>query len=259
MANYTESYTATTGDTIDAADFETEFDAIATAIATKLDTDGSGTMTGALNMGSNKVTSVTDPTSAQDAATKAYVDTRASGWTLIASQTASASATISFDASTYAAMFDGTYRAIAIVLNDIIPATDDTYLIARVGTGAGPTYQSSGYVWGGRTQGHTSGADNGSVADSMDTGLAISRVASTVNLGTGAGEALSGTLTGYSVGSAVRVNWHWMVTYLSSGASLQNMVGFGQYGSNTALTGIQFLMSSGNLASGSFSAYGLLV
>lgn len=34
-----------------------------------------GTMSGAINMGSNKVTSVTDPTAAQDAATKNYVDT----------------------------------------------------------------------------------------------------------------------------------------------------------------------------------------
>lgn len=33
------------------------------------------TMAGAINMGSNKITSLTDPTSAQDAATKTYVDT----------------------------------------------------------------------------------------------------------------------------------------------------------------------------------------
>lgn len=36
--------------------------------------DGTTTMTGALNMGSHKITSVTDPTSDQDAATKKYVD-----------------------------------------------------------------------------------------------------------------------------------------------------------------------------------------
>lgn len=38
-----------------------------------------GTMTGALNMSSHKITSVTDPTSDQDAATKKYVDTAISG------------------------------------------------------------------------------------------------------------------------------------------------------------------------------------
>lgn len=74
MSDYTETFTAVTGDTIDAADFEAEFDAIATAIATKLDADGSGTMSGALAMGANKITGLADPTNDQDAATKAYVD-----------------------------------------------------------------------------------------------------------------------------------------------------------------------------------------
>jgi hypothetical protein len=76
MSNYTEGFTSTTGDTVDAAELETEFDAIAAAISSKLDSDGTGAMTGNLNMGSNKITSVTDPTDAQDAATKAYADAR---------------------------------------------------------------------------------------------------------------------------------------------------------------------------------------
>lgn len=41
--------------------------------------DGTRALTGDLSMGSNKLTNVTDPTSAQDAATKAYVDANAGG------------------------------------------------------------------------------------------------------------------------------------------------------------------------------------
>ena len=48
------------------------------AVASKLDLSG-GTMTGAINMGSNLINAVTDPVSAQDAATKNYVDTEISG------------------------------------------------------------------------------------------------------------------------------------------------------------------------------------
>lgn len=47
----------------------------ATADALKVAKSGD-TMSGVLNMGSNKIVSVTDPTSAQDAATKNYVDTQ---------------------------------------------------------------------------------------------------------------------------------------------------------------------------------------
>lgn len=46
---------------------------ITNSIATKLPLAG-GNMTGAIDMGANKITSVADPTLAQDAATKAYVD-----------------------------------------------------------------------------------------------------------------------------------------------------------------------------------------
>jgi len=40
MADYTETFTKVTGNTIEVTDFETEFQAIETAIATKLDVDG---------------------------------------------------------------------------------------------------------------------------------------------------------------------------------------------------------------------------
>jgi len=48
---------------------------ITTTIGTKLPKDGSEAMSGNLDLGTNKVVNVVDPTSAQDAATKTYVDT----------------------------------------------------------------------------------------------------------------------------------------------------------------------------------------
>ena len=56
----------------DDANFSTT---ITTSIATKLPKDGSEAMSGNLDLGTNKVVNVVDPTSAQDAATKTYVDT----------------------------------------------------------------------------------------------------------------------------------------------------------------------------------------
>jgi len=45
-----------------------------TSPATKLDVNGAGSFAGALDMNSHQINEVTDPTSAQDAATKNYVD-----------------------------------------------------------------------------------------------------------------------------------------------------------------------------------------
>jgi len=59
----------------DDANFSTT---VTNSIATKLPLAG-GTMTGAIAMGTSKITGVGDPTAAQDVATKAYVDTNFQG------------------------------------------------------------------------------------------------------------------------------------------------------------------------------------
>jgi hypothetical protein len=68
------------------------------ALALKLDLTG-GTMSGAIAMGASKITGLADPTTAQDAATKNYIDT-VFGSTTTAAQSAAAAAQSASDALT---------------------------------------------------------------------------------------------------------------------------------------------------------------
>lgn len=135
MSNYTENFTSTSGDTVDATELEGEFDAISTAIATKLDSDGSGTMTGALGMGSNKITSVTDPTDAQDAATKAYVDARHAVQTEAATTSGT---TVSFTG------LPETASHIVVTLKNLSMSAATSFLVVRLGDSGG--IENTGYT-----------------------------------------------------------------------------------------------------------------
>ena len=76
----TASNTATTANTTantastNATNAVNTANAASSAVGDKVNKDGSTTMTGALPMGTKKITGMGDPTAAQDAATKAYVD-----------------------------------------------------------------------------------------------------------------------------------------------------------------------------------------
>mgnify|MGYP003350421435 CR=1 FL=1 len=68
----------------------------------KLNRDGTQAMTGALSMGTNKITNVVDPTSAQDVATKNYTDTAMTSQVAQAASSATAAATSATNAASSA-------------------------------------------------------------------------------------------------------------------------------------------------------------
>jgi uncharacterized protein YjbI with pentapeptide repeats len=85
LADGSVTSTKIANDTIVNADINTaaaidqsKISGLTTDLSNKLALAG-GTMTGAIAMGTNKITGLGDPTSAQDAATKAYVDSAAQG------------------------------------------------------------------------------------------------------------------------------------------------------------------------------------
>jgi len=95
-------------------------DGVTSAIQTQLDAKlalAGGTMSGAIAMGTNKITDMGDPTANQDAATKAYVDTQTSSivtTTDIAGDTGTDTVTLGSDTLT----FSGTANEITTAVTD---------------------------------------------------------------------------------------------------------------------------------------------
>jgi hypothetical protein len=177
------------------------------------------------------------------------------GWNLLSSYTAAGSATLDFQTP------DGlsaTYDRYLFDITGLAPATDDVALYLRVGTGAGPTWQAANYQFGGRFSGPAAGADTGSTIDGLGSAIAISRPpAGGQGIGNTAGEIVSGqvyidspTATGYRVISG-------QVGYIRFDGVAVNHAFSGTYSPGGAITGVRFLMSSGNIASGTIRLYGL--
>ena len=131
MSDYTSTFTEGTGDTIDATDFSTEFNAIETAIATKYD---SADLLDEDNMSSDSDTKFPSQQSV-----KAYVDTQiAANLELVQDTVVSASgASVAFTG-----IPAGTKR-INIVLDDVSLSAADN-VIVQIGDSGG--LETSGYT-----------------------------------------------------------------------------------------------------------------
>lgn len=167
---------------------------------------------------------------------------------LLEQHTASSSASLDFSTAITA-----TYDEYQIELLNIIPATDATILRMRMSTNAGSSYDSAGnYSWQLARTNRFGQTNTG--ADSAATQIECSN--STDNASTA---GISGTLRLFSPastslhkavqGTAMQLN--------SDGTSVENLQVAGFYRSTTAVNAFQFLMSSGNIASGIIRVYGI--
>jgi hypothetical protein len=187
-------------------------------------------------------------------AVKTYVDTQ-DAFVLISSATASNSSSIDFTG------LASTYSLYIVEITDLIPATNNSALWLRIGTGATPTYQSGAgsysHVRAGATVNGTGTTTSGTtIGNGSDTQIVCF------------GGAVSNAAP-QSVNGSVRIfqpsqttDYHGILFTLgvrdsASPPSTNTVNGYGQYLATTAVTAIRVMMSTGNITSGTFKLYGI--
>jgi hypothetical protein len=171
------------------------------------------------------------------------------GLTWLATATASNSATLEFNA-----LFSATYDNYLFVLDRLIPATDAVFLYSQMGTGAGPTYATTGYYW------NTVASVQGSqypVYGSNDAQCVYGRNSGGAYYIKNAAPGYSGILkvsgTNASSNPAMGTGTS---AYADSSPSVVNNV-TGWWIAAATYTAIKFYMSSGNITSGTIRMYGM--
>jgi hypothetical protein len=175
------------------------------------------------------------------------------GTVLLSTQTASASASLDFGT----AIITSTYDEYVFELVDILPATDNVSLWLQVGTGVTPTY-----VTGGLDYDMASSSINsaGTAANRVGIGSGNLVIADNTNgWGNVTGEAISGQVRLYSPASSLKKKFNFHVCGGDNQATsrLVNVQGSGNTAATTVVTALRFIMSSGNIASGSIRCYGV--
>ena len=170
---------------------------------------------------------------------------------LLATKTASASATLDFTE-----FANSTYRLYEFELENIIPATDSVTLWMRTSTNGGSTYAdgASNYIWGMDGTGSTGAQVALSNADSK-----IALTDSAALVGNAAAEyGVSGRITMYAAPLAVPTEIIGALNYWrDTGGWFRYHLG-GVRNSAADVDAVRFLFSSGNIASGTIRMFGIV-
>jgi len=173
---------------------------------------------------------------------------------LLSTQTASASATISFTSG-----IDSTYDEYVFKFYDIHPATDGAKFTFQADTGTNTSYNQTVTTTNFRAY-HNEADSATSLA--YDTGEDLAQSTNFITTDTGIGndndQCKVGNLTIYNPSSSVFVKHFICVSnnYVLSDYSQNDFIA-GYFNTTTALTRFQFKMSSGNIDSGVIKLYGI--
>ena len=171
---------------------------------------------------------------------------------LLEQHDASSSATLDFTS-----FISSTFDEYLFEFINVVPATNGVSLYMRMGTGAGPTYDaganyaSTDYRWvpGGAAQ---SGASSGGNQIVLTNYNATDTILNTANYG-----GVNGSCRLMAPGSSIYKHVTAQTSWFNTGSVVEGTVIHGAYLSTTAVTAVRFLMSSGNIASGTIRVYGI--
>jgi hypothetical protein len=188
------------------------------------------------------------------AAKKVKLSNVTGGIKLLRTIVASNSSSVDFVHGASGVVLDDTYDDYLFEFN-CVPSTDDVALYVRVGTGAGPTYQETAYTYAANLVGPT--GVNGGLGSTSDTLLTLTSSGSGVGI-----DSASAGCRGWvklsnpeaAIISLINFQCGWAQ---DTTPALRSTQGVGCWGSTTAITAIRFAMTSGNVASGRFTLYGL--
>lgn len=167
----------------------------------------------------------------------------ASGMTLLSTVTASASATVDLETT-----IDGTYERYIVEATDVVFAADGQLRLRFKTAGAydtGSSYQFNGMYW---AQGDLLPSPDAGSATYMQIGGAALESTDSIDF-----TANFGNLAG----TALKKKVMFTVAGLNVAGNPQFSTGSGFYTPTTAVTGIRFYNSAGNITSGKFRLYGI--
>jgi hypothetical protein len=169
---------------------------------------------------------------------------------LIESKTASSSAAITFTAG----LNDTLYDDFVITLSSVKPSADDVALRMRVGAGAGPTYHTSGYA---SVLVRARGGSSSPFVSNQTGYIGLTENGGTAGLGNAAGENFRGSVRFSNPESSDFCEFSVDGQYSMALFDTAIVTGGGRHNTPGTVTGIEFSMSGGMIASGRFSLYGV--
>lgn len=243
--------TAVFGQTIQSSKFNELVDDIVTDLNTArpISAGGTGATTAATARTALGSTATGDAlfTAASAAAARTTLGTGVAGLEFLASLDASSSATMDFTA------FDATrYDAYKFILGNLIPATDGATLNLRLSTDGGSSFISTS------TYSTAAAVASPTNAIAGATGSATTAAILSGAIGNGTLEqGLSGEITVYFPHISARTYITYSIYYATTDGTQRFYSGGANSDVNQVHNALRFYMSSGNIASGSITMFGL--